>query len=270
MAKARKTRKKGLLARAAQGVDSAFGLTSEYKRSLGLRGNPARSAAARRRLYRLGHASARKNPGDAGAALMAVERTVVFKEAAVGDLASAREFFLAGYHDGTGERGNPKAQSAFDRCVAEVAKKGGAYDPRAVCAASARRKGRRDLGKSRSRYQNDQNDRQAATPWQRGGTVAAGGELKDRKSVTKRSRPESLRDSRKWRAAVSRCGKRILSGISPGQIRASARVMLFKQATRGILSRRGVRGADGTRRIPWIQRKTPIKDFTVTPRRKQP
>lgn len=30
--------------------------------------------------------------------------------------------------------------SAFDRCVADVSKKGGAYDPRAVCASAGRKK----------------------------------------------------------------------------------------------------------------------------------
>ena len=88
--------------------------------------------------YRLGLESARRNPSDAGAALLAAERTVIFKEAAVADLAGAREFFLAGHSDGLQE--NPKARSAFDRCVASVAAKGGAYDPRAVCASAGRKK----------------------------------------------------------------------------------------------------------------------------------
>ncbi len=129
MAKAKK--KRSLSERA----DALLGFTPEYRRSLGFR-NPA----LKRRAYRLGYESARRNPGDAGAALVAAERTVIFREAAVADLAGAREFFVAGHADGLSERGNPKAQSAFDRCVAEVSKKGGAYDPRAVCAAAGRKK----------------------------------------------------------------------------------------------------------------------------------
>jgi hypothetical protein len=100
-----------------------------------------RNPAHKRRLYRLGHEAARRNPaGDPGAALVAAERTMIFREVAVADLSGAREFFLAGYHDGVAEQANPKAQSAFDRCVQSVAAKGGAYDPRAVCAAVGRKK----------------------------------------------------------------------------------------------------------------------------------
>jgi hypothetical protein len=96
-------------------------------------------AARKRAAYRLGHEAARRNPaGDPGAALVAAERTIIFREAAIADLAGAREFFVAGYQDGSQE--NPKAKSAFDRCVASVAAKGGAYDPRAVCASAGRKK----------------------------------------------------------------------------------------------------------------------------------
>lgn len=78
------------------------------------------------------------NPGDA---LVSAERTVMFREAVTaGSIEDARSFFLAGYADGAAERSNPKAKGAFARCVAEVAKKGGASDPRAVCAAAGRKK----------------------------------------------------------------------------------------------------------------------------------
>ncbi len=112
-----------------------FGIPAD-RRKLGFR-NPA---AKRRKLYQAGYVAgmqARKNPGQFGElgtgrdgrlvdSLVSVERTVLFREAASGDPASAREFFLAGFSDGAGERSNPKAQSAFARCVKEVAGKGGA------------------------------------------------------------------------------------------------------------------------------------------------
>jgi len=107
------------------------------------RGNPAH----KRKLYRLGYEAAVKNPGDAAAALYAVERTTIFREAAVADLAGAREFFLAGYHDGLSEKTNPRGtKGEFQKCVEAVAAKGGAYDPRAVCASMERKKyGQKEL-----------------------------------------------------------------------------------------------------------------------------
>ena len=129
------------LKRAGRKLDSLLFGIPEDRRSLGLRNPTAKRAAAKRKLYRIGHAAALRNPsGGPQAALVAAERTFVFREAAVTDLSGAREFFLAGFADGAGERRNPKAKSAFDKCVADVAKKGGAYDPHAVCAAAGRKK----------------------------------------------------------------------------------------------------------------------------------
>lgn len=131
-------KKKGLLARARQGVDSLVGLTPEYKRSLGMRSN-----RARRQVYRAGFAAGvarRGNPSDAGVSLVAAERTALFREAAEGDVQAARSFYLAGYLDGYESRNNPKGESKFARCVKEVAAKSGTYDPRAVCAAAGRKK----------------------------------------------------------------------------------------------------------------------------------
>ena len=58
MSKRATSRKKkpGLLDRAARSVDSLVGLTPEYKRSLGMKGN-----RARRSLYRVGFAAGRVN-----------------------------------------------------------------------------------------------------------------------------------------------------------------------------------------------------------------
>ncbi len=144
-----KARKSGKLGRKLDKV--LFGIPEN--RAKFMRTGRANSRAGyRRRLYRVGHAAALKNPGDPGAALRAIEGTTLFRDACsvdgggFGGVASAREFFLAGYHDGMGERGNPKARSAFDRCVQSVAAKGGAYDPRAVCAAAGRAKyGQREM-----------------------------------------------------------------------------------------------------------------------------
>lgn len=66
-------------------------------------------APKKRALYRLGYAAGKRNPANPGDALVSVERTVVFREAAVGGLEDARSFFLAGYADGAGEKRNPKA-----------------------------------------------------------------------------------------------------------------------------------------------------------------
>lgn len=41
---------------------------------------------------------------------------------------------------GLGKKPNPGDGSRFKKCVEEVAAKGGAYDPRAVCAAEGRKK----------------------------------------------------------------------------------------------------------------------------------
>jgi hypothetical protein len=92
-------------------------------------------------VYRAGFlagTSARKNPArDITDVLAQLERTKLFKDAAAGDLALVREFYLAGYHDGMGEKGNP---GVFAKCVKAVTAKGGAVDPRAVCAAAGRKK----------------------------------------------------------------------------------------------------------------------------------
>lgn len=64
-------------------------------------------APKKRALYRLGYAAGKRNPANPGDALVSVERTVVFREAAVGGLEDARSFFLAGYADGAGEKRNP-------------------------------------------------------------------------------------------------------------------------------------------------------------------
>ena len=45
-----------------------------------------------------------------------------------------------GKHSGYVVIRNPAGESAFDRCVAEVAARGTARDPRAVCATAGRRK----------------------------------------------------------------------------------------------------------------------------------
>ena len=84
-------------------------------RSKFMRTGQKNPAAKRRAIYRAGFqagTSARKNPTrDISEVLAQLERTKLFKEAAAGDLAVVREFYLAGYHDGMGER-NPK------RCAA--------------------------------------------------------------------------------------------------------------------------------------------------------
>jgi hypothetical protein len=99
-----------------------FGIPENRSKFMRTGKNPA---ARKRGAYRLGLEAARRNPaGDPGSALVAAERTIIFREAAVTDLAGARSFFLAGYQDGAQE--NPKAKSAFDRCVASVASKNGA------------------------------------------------------------------------------------------------------------------------------------------------
>jgi hypothetical protein len=110
--------KRSKLAKAKQGLgrklDSVlFGITPEYRRSLGFK-NPA---AKRRAVYRAGFVagtSARKNPArDISDVLAQLERTKLFKDAAAGDLAVVREFYLAGYHDGMGEKVNPTAIGAM-------------------------------------------------------------------------------------------------------------------------------------------------------------
>jgi hypothetical protein len=158
--------KRSKLAKAKQGLgkklDSAlFGITPEYRRSLGFK-NPA---AKRRAVYRAGFlagTSARKNPArDISDVLAQLERTKLFKDAAAGDLAVVREFYLAGYHDAMGEKGNP---GAFAKCVKAVTAKGGAADPRAVCAAAGRKKlgqaemtRRAKAGKKRAAKRNPRN-----------------------------------------------------------------------------------------------------------------
>lgn len=60
-------------------------------------------------------------------------------EVAAGALRPSRVSLLA-FLDGFGVRTNPGRQTLFDRCVQAVEARGGAKDPKAVCAAAGRRK----------------------------------------------------------------------------------------------------------------------------------
>jgi hypothetical protein len=104
-----------------------FGIPENRAKFMRTGKNPAKLRA----MYRAGYTAgvgAKRNPArDITEVLAAVERTKAFKEAAAGDLALVREFYLAGYHDGLGEKPSrenwPWSQRHYSAKTGEWSKK---------------------------------------------------------------------------------------------------------------------------------------------------